>query len=364
MFHPQITVPLKGFKETLEALTRTISSKRPEHLKSMDLQVDGQMLRLSVTTAEWDARRQLQAETTPGWQPCQVSAMLLTEVTRTLPGETVTLTQKAEHIELSSGQAEFKLQRHTEPLPCPPFNLISGVEIPLQVFHQATAAVLYAANPTHITPAFRAVLLRVKAGTFTAAASNGFRLACSEHPMFALEDLEALVPVRTLQETLRNLPQEGTVRLASHATQPGVLSLQGPDFDAHLRLIDGTFPDFQHILPKATTTTLTSDSDALRQALERVAVMADARQNHRVQVQVSPDRVLLKTQGEQGQSQESLSVQVEGQDLHFNINAAFLVDALKHSKGHTSLKLLQATDPLVVTPADTPTTYHVISPIP
>jgi DNA polymerase-3 subunit beta len=124
-----------------------------------------------------------------------------------------------------------------------------------------------------------------------AAASDGKRLALTE---IAAPDgcgeIDAILP-RDLIPLLKKLPDgETTIRLGER------IEIACGDTLIRSRLIDGTFPDFDRIIPRDTdiTAVATVDTKAMAAALKRLAIAANDT-DRAVSLEIGPRSIIART---------------------------------------------------------------------
>jgi DNA polymerase III subunit beta len=95
------------------------------------------------------------------------------------------------------------------------------------------------------------------------------------------------------------------------------------------RKLTGNFPDYERVLPKEHPHVLVMQKDELRAAIERVAQFADERSKAiRIQV-VKGEFKVHSSISETGESEETIPVDYDGNDLEIGFNAQYLADFLK-----------------------------------
>src|SRR5206468_383108 len=94
------------------------------------------------------------------------------------------------------------------------------------------------------------------------------------------------------------------------------------------RLIEGQFPNYEAVLPKAHPSKMTVARGALVAALRRVSVMADER-NKPVKIMLTPGTLKLASSSQElGEAEETLEVEYVGGEITIAFNSRYVLDAL------------------------------------
>jgi DNA polymerase-3 subunit beta len=112
------------------------------------------------------------------------------------------------------------------------------------------------------------------------------------------------------------------------------------------RTIDGEFPKYQKIIPRANTNVLTVDRGALMSAVRRVGLVSESL----VMSWSAGTLDLSSRSAEVGDADERLSVSYDGAELKLMINWKYLLDFLEHaSESVITIAARNDTSPLLLT---------------
>ncbi|HEX5481012.1 MAG TPA: DNA polymerase III subunit beta, partial [Terriglobia bacterium] len=107
------------------------------------------------------------------------------------------------------------------------------------------------------------------------------------------------------------------------------------------RTISGDFPNYEAILPQSNGINVTVEADAIREALERVSLLA-SEHNHGISLMLDPGRVTLSTtNSDAGEATESVDASYQGEPLRVAFNCLYLLDffsAVKTGQVEIALK--------------------------
>ncbi|HEX5482107.1 MAG TPA: DNA polymerase III subunit beta, partial [Terriglobia bacterium] len=107
------------------------------------------------------------------------------------------------------------------------------------------------------------------------------------------------------------------------------------------RMISGQFPNYEAILPRSNGINVTVEADVIRQALERVSLLA-SEHSHGISLMLDPGRVTLSTtNSDAGEATESVDASYQGEPLRVAFNCLYLLDffsAVKTGQVEIALK--------------------------
>ena len=155
-----------------------------------------------------------------------------------------------------------------------------------------------------------------------------------------------IVPRKAVTEIMRVLGAGEEVQIAITENQ---FVLQMPNFVLTARLIEGQFPNYEAVIPKAHPGRLALGRAVLSAALRRVAVMAEER-NKPVKLSLSPASLQLSASTHDlGEAEESLDVDYAGDEMVIGFNSRYVLDAMAPiEKDHVVLEIKDALSPGVI----------------
>jgi len=111
--------------------------------------------------------------------------------------------------------------------------------------------------------------------------------------------------------------------------------------------------------------TIALDAATLREAVTRVAVMADKTANNRVDLFIKDGTLQITAEGAYGRSQEGIPVQQEGSDTEIALayNAKYLTDALSPLEKTLRVSFSGPTSPSVLADPDDPRYLAMVVPL-
>lgn len=170
------------------------------------------------------------------------------------------------------------------------------------------------------------MLWEVADGMFRAVATDGHRLALSTLNQRMTGEAQVIVPRKAVLELSRLLADNEDVATVVLSNQQ--LRVKTDEYTFTSKLIDGRFPDYTKVLPQGGDKLLIVDRDVLKQALVRVAVLAN--EKHRsVRLEMEKDLLRIATNNpEQEEAEEELSVNYRNNKMEIAFNINYLMDAI------------------------------------
>lgn len=200
------------------------------------------------------------------------------------------------------------------------------------------------------------------AAVLRAVATDGHRLARMEVglPEGAEQIPGVIIPRKTVGE-LYKLVEEGAEKVEIALSESKIRFKVG---EATLvsKLIDGTFPDYERVIPTANDKIMEVDGRAFASAVDRVAVITSEK-SRGIKVALSGSKITLSaTSAEQGTATEELSVSYGADPVEIGFNSRYLLDMMQQVEGETAqFVFADSNSPTIVRdPADVGALYVIM----
>ncbi|CAN5758522.1 DNA polymerase III subunit beta [soil metagenome] len=320
-----------AFEEAIKWVQRTVGERVSfPAMAGIKLSLAADTLTMSSTNGQVDSEMELtvQGERDGG---ALVSGKLLSNVVHLLPNDAAELDVSGESLHITCGRATYELRlMMLEDFP----TLRTPLDDALSATLKATefAALVGQVSKSASTEDARAVLTGVKLEasdkTFTAAATDSYRLAVRSIPWDGTGEMNALVSRRALDQA-----RSAAEMLGSEVTlvlEPSHATFSFPDRRLVSTLIEGKYPEYRQLIPDGFERRIRVDRQALTEVVRRIAVVGEAdKAMTPVIMEMADDTVVIKADStEAGQAQESLPVELEGEALTIAFNPRFLIDGL------------------------------------
>ena len=183
-----------------------------------------------------------------------------------------------------------------------------------------------------------------------AVATDGHRLSKCDIEVSTLQDSISgvIVPRKAVLEIHKAIEgMEGALGLAVSQTR---IQMQVGDMCMTSKLIDGTFPDYNRVIPKKNPHALSLDPKAFSKAVDRVTVVSSERSKGvRLNLEEGSEMQMQSSSTDRGLAQEKLSVSYEAPPIQIGFNARYLGDVLEQLSGpEVTFWLVDSSSPVIV----------------
>lgn len=253
---------------------------------------------------------------------CTVNAKLLADIAKRAAGD-VSLELDGDTLIVKSGRSRFKLQ--TLPVDDFPSFAAGGFGTELDVDLASLVAPTQFAISTEETRYYlNGVYFHTAEGRLAAVATDGHRL--SRHYGDPLDHFEGVILPRKLVSIL----PKGTVTVSLSSTKVRIAT---DDTTITSKLIDGTFPDYQRVIPTGNDKIVLASIAELRTAVERVSTVATER-GRAVKLEIAPGGISLSVRGD-AEATDAVEADYSGAPIEIGFNAAYLTELLGNLTGDT-----------------------------
>jgi DNA polymerase-3 subunit beta len=291
-----------------------------------------------------------------------VSARHLYEIVRALPEQTVTL-KKAQnnYLEVRSGPSEFRIVGlPAEDFPAlPKFDKVPFADVDPARLLEMIERTFFAVSTDETRYNLNGVFFEPGPGTLRLVATDGHRLSLSERDVGASFGLKrgVILPKKGLQELKKLLGEAvesgqekpeaklGFVENSAIFRRPGVVLV--------MRLIEGLFPDYKQVIPKAGEKVIRIGRARFSETLRRISLLSTDKA-HAVKIDLSKGMLRVLSQNpDLGEAKEEVPIEYDGDVLKIGFNARYLIDVLAVVKsGDVIFELADDLSPGVLKGAD------------
>lgn len=325
-----ITLDTKNFKQVLETVSR-VSTKHLTLpvLQCVLLEAKDNILFVRGTNLEIGIEGSLKVtQEEPG--VVAVPAQILLQTINLLTQTSITLSTEGDvlHIESKSSKTELKTVPADE-FPSIPKQQGNPIVIQGALFALGVKTAAFTASQSSIKPELGSVYVyQKKEHSLTFVATDSFRLMEKTVPQknISLSD-PILIPHKNALELARVAElTNGDITMYVSENQ---CALKVDDIYITSRLVTGTFPDYEQIIPKEYKTNVTLLTKDLSQALKKTNIFLN--KFMQLTLTISGGTFTLSAQsGESGATTESIPASIEGEDLILNFNQRYIHEAVPH----------------------------------
>lgn len=372
----KVTVLQENLARGLSTVSRAVSPRSTlPVLANVLIATDEGRLRLSATNLEmgitcWiGAKIEEEGSTT-------VPSRTLSDLVGTMPDPQVSLSldTRTQTLNVRSGASTNDIKcidaQEFPPLPVPDFD--NAIQINVSDFKEMIQQVAFAASTDEARPVLMGVLVNVDKETVTMAAADGFRLSVRKAILStpAAHPVSAIIPARALLELAR-IAADGEQMIQMVLPKGrGQVVFRVKDAELVSQLIDGTFPDYQQIIPRSHKSRTLVSTPSLLKACKQAEIFARegsnvVRLNIKSSGELQPGEVEISAHSEETGSNETIvEASVDGVPLLIAFNVKFLREVLEVVKTpNVAIETSAANAPGIVRPVGDEQFLHVIMPM-
>jgi DNA polymerase III subunit beta len=265
-----------------------------------------------------------------------VGARKLVDILRALPdGAEVTLQQQDKRLLVKAGKSRFTLQTMpAEDFPrlAKPAGDVARFALPQKALRRLLGLVQYAMAQQDIRYYLNGLLMVVEEKQLKLVATDGHRLAFASLKLSAdLPRQEVIVPRKTVLELSKLLADsEDEVKIE---ISPAQAAFSFGTVELVSKLVDGKFPDYTRVIPTQHKNRLVIEREALRQALQRAAILSNEKFRGVRWVLADGSLKIVSSNAEQEEAHEEIEVKYSGDALDIGFNVNYLLDVLNNVSG-------------------------------
>ncbi|MBI4698691.1 MAG: DNA polymerase III subunit beta [Nitrospirae bacterium] len=268
-----------------------------------------------------------------------IPAKKLFEIVREVEDKILLESQENNWLKVSSGKSTFKLMGlpEGEYPTLPQVNRSEEIKISAKTLKTMIDKTVYATGDSdtrytlnglllHFLPKKKNIELRV-VGTV------GHRLAFIAKDIIGkvAEEKKLILPKKAAVELKRLLDEnEGEISIGLDKNH---IFFMVEDIVLTSRLIEGTYPNYDQVIPKDNEKKATVEKVAFTKSLRRTSIMSREK-THAVRFDLEPGKAtLISINPDIGEAREEIAVQYKGEPISIGFNARYLLDAIQIMDG-------------------------------
>jgi DNA polymerase-3 subunit beta len=204
------------------------------------------------------------------------------------------------------------------------------VNVPQADLRDAIEQTVIAASSDEGRPVLTGVYVQLNGGKATFAATDGHRLAVKTLAVKAegTDSDTVVIPARALSELSRILKLGDESIEVTVGAQKNQVFFKTRDVELMSRLIEGTYPNYQQVIPAQSTTTITAKTQDLLFTTKMVSLFSKDAANV-IKFKAEGGKLTLTANtSEVGQNVAAVDATIDGQDLQVAFNSKYLLDVL------------------------------------
>lgn len=354
--------------EALQFVIRAVAVKpMTPILAGIYLKAEGSMLELQANNFSTGIITRIPVNTEVAGEVV-VSGKRFQEFVRNMPDDTITFSDAGNALAIESGGASVEL------LTMPAFDFPkvktpetdNSFKIRTTVLRDLIRKTVFAVGKDEARPVFMGCCFEINGGQISLVATNTHRLALAKEQLpNSYSDCSFVVPSDTLRGLMLRIDPKDVENYITINYSTRYLTFTFDNVFMTARLIEGTFPPYDRVIPASSTTRVTVGTDDFRKAVEFVALMSKETEYNTVKLAFNNGGIEISSNSpEIGDAIKGVEAQIDGDELDISFNADYIVDVLRvlESK-QTIIELNDRYSPAKFTEPDDDSYIYIATPV-
>ncbi len=279
-----------------------------------------------------------------------IPAKKLFEIVREIDGEITIESTEKQWVKVKSGKSVFRIAGLSiDEFPVWPTVSASGdaeeIQIEAALLREIVEKTIYAAGESDTRYVLNGLLFHLQtSGGICVVGTDGHRLALLQKAVpFTVKDERKLIVSRKSVSELRRFLADGAAPVKIVIGKSHLLFSLG-SIEFLTRLIEGTYPNYEQVLPLGNTKTATIEKEALMKALRRVSIMSKERSSSVKADFEAGIMVVSASNPDVGEAKDEISMTYTGDSMSLAFNARYLLDTLGAME--SSVVVMKLNEPL------------------
>lgn len=273
---------------------------------------------------------------------------------------------KDSNLKVSSGKNSVVIKcMPSEDFPSiPKLNNLKSVKINSKELTLGFKSVWYSASNSNIKPELSSVYIYKMDSSLVFVSTDSFRLAEKRINTKMSEDFpHTLIPFKNVSEIIKFFEDyNGDIDIIFEKNQAAFIT---PGVYLVSRLIDGSFPDYNQIIPKNFTTTAVILKNDLINSIKTSNIFSDSFNQLKIKVDVKGKSVNLESKNNDvGESNESINASISGENIELSFNSKYIMDSMQSIQGDSlTFNFGGAGKPLMITGSSDKSFLYIVMPM-
>jgi DNA polymerase-3 subunit beta len=288
-----------------------------------------------------------------------IPARKLFEIAREVEGDILLEAQDNNWIKVTSGKSTFKLMGlPEEDFPAlPEVSKSEEITLKAETMKDIIEKTIYATGESDTRYTLNGLLLhfipKKKNIEFKVVGTDGHRLSVISVELEGTisEEKKLILPKKAAMELKKLI--EGSAENITVYIDKNHIFFSTDEVMLTSRLIEGTYPNYEQVVPKNNDKTVVVDKMAFMKALRRTSLMSRERTNA-VRLDLEAGKItLISMNPDIGEAREEIAAEYKGDQMSIGYNARYVLDILHAMEGETvNLKLQESLSPTLLLSPD------------
>ena len=294
-----------------------------------------------------------------------IDARLFGEIIRKLPNSYITIEiQENNILQISCEKSVFNLvYMNADEYPeLPQINEKITVEVPQNILKSMIRGTSFAIAQDETRPILQGILFEVKDKNLNLVALDGYRLAIRNELLDNENNLEVVIPGKTLNEVSRILEDINDIVEITFTNNHILFNLNSTKVIS--RLLDGKFVNYSSLLPQEHKISIEVKKQELQSCIERASLMAKDSNSNLIKLDIKEDNMIITSNSQLGKVREEIAINLQGGDMQIAFNSRYLIDVLKSIEDdEVVLEMTSSVSPCVIKCKNNSNSKYLVLPV-
>ncbi len=343
----------------LQAVSRVISSKNTmEILNNFLFKLEGSKLTITASDIETTMITSIDVENASDDGLIAIDAKRLTNILKEFPDQPLTfnINNGTHNVDIVSENGKFSVLGQDGadfPLANELHDNVSVIRMSTDTLLQGVSKTLFAAMADDIRPILTGIFVEISQGKIKFVATDAHKLVCYGRTDVQTEGDSSFILPQKPANLLKNiLPKSDAQVQLSFNKQEAVIEFN--EYKLICRLIEGTYPNYQAVIPVDVPRKLTIDRLGLCNCLRRVSIFSNQASNL-IKLSITANQLTVSAQDIDFSisAHERVKCQYEGEDMEIGFCSTYLIEILSNLNGNeVVINLSDSTKPGTFIPLD------------
>lgn len=295
-----------------------------------------------------------------------LSVKLLGDIVRSLSGEQVSLvTDEKMNVKIQSGLAEYEIMgisaAEYPEIPTVPDGI--GFVMPRGTLRSMIRQTIFAVSQTDSSrPVHKGTLFEIQNHMLNLVSLDGARMALRSEPINSEENMQFVIPRKTLSELLKLLDDEDAPTSIVVGKRHVLIEVAG--YVMISRLLDGEFLPYRKAIPPQVSTTIRVNTRELMQSVSRAAIVINDRVKSPLICRFENNGIKISCSTPLGSASDRMAASIDGKDEVMSFNHQYLMEALKNTEtDEVRIELNGALSPMKILPPEGENFLFLVLPV-
>ncbi|MEO0205273.1 MAG: DNA polymerase III subunit beta [candidate division WOR-3 bacterium] len=336
----EFKINTERFENMLNSIVKLIPPKSTHTvLQNVILDVKNNNLSIEGTDLDVFVKKTIACEAKKEGKALLPGKKLL-EITHEANTDELSFKLKELSFQINAGKAEFNIPAldYQEFPETPKYPAKKWLKISIGEINEMIDSAIFMVSKDLSRRAMNGVLVQLKDGILNVVTTDGARLALCRKEQTG-DPYELIVPPKVF-DLLDIAKKEETLEIS---VEERMIGLRYADTTIIARLIEGPYPNYEAVVPRAFSGTCTIEKNVLEGALKRVSLVSSPTTKS-VKFDFSKEDILLSAASPDfGEAKETVPCIYEGEKMTIWYNAGFILETLRHI--HSADITFQLTSP-------------------